>query len=198
MSRRRNDEARDRIVQTAYAMFADGGFEAVSMERVAKRAGLKKANLFHYYPTKEALGVAVLQRAERRAIDDLKTIFSASLHDPLQAVESLFEIGSWDSREECGRSCFIGRMAQDVDSCNADLRRRVASCMTAWRDLIREFLEDWRGRGYFGTDFSAVEAADAVLALYEGGIIVSRAIGTAGPARHARRVARRFIISSRG
>jgi TetR/AcrR family transcriptional repressor of nem operon len=198
MTRRINVAAREKILRTAYELFARGGFESVSMDRVAARAGLKKANLFHYYPTKEALGVAVMAEAARRYSDGVRAIFADDAQDPVSAVRELFARGNPDARRDCGRGCFIGRMAQDVDEENEALRGAVSDCVAEWRAEIERFFAGWKKRGYFRDRFRAVEAADAVLALYEGGLLISKALGDPAPAEHAERAAVTVIVSWKG
>jgi TetR/AcrR family transcriptional repressor of nem operon len=197
MTRRPNVEAREKILQTAFELFARGGFESVSMERVAGRAGLKKANLFHYYPTKEALGVAVMKEASRRYADRVRAIFADDDQDPVRAVRLLFTAVAADERRDCGGGCFIGRMAQDIEECNPEMRRSVTGCVEEWRAEIERFLSAWKRRGYFRGGFRPLEAADAVLALYEGGLLIAKALGDAGPAEHAERAAVTVIVSWR-
>ena len=62
MTARPNPARRERILHEAEQLFFARGLKGVSMDEVAAAAGVKKANLFHYYPSKEALEVAVLDR----------------------------------------------------------------------------------------------------------------------------------------
>jgi len=65
--RRAKGEARRReILQAAIELFARGGFNSVSLGDVAKRVGITQAGILHYYPSKAALLLAVLQEREDR------------------------------------------------------------------------------------------------------------------------------------
>jgi AcrR family transcriptional regulator len=52
---------RDRIVEVARASFRAKGFDAVSMDEVAKGAGVGTGTLYRHFPTKESLYDAVLE-----------------------------------------------------------------------------------------------------------------------------------------
>ncbi len=54
--------SRDKILETAEALFAASGLSGVGMRKVAEDVGLSKSSLFHHFPTKLSLCVAVLQR----------------------------------------------------------------------------------------------------------------------------------------
>lgn len=195
MTRARNDAARRRILQTAQALFAEGGYDAVSMEKIAAAAGLKKANLFHYYPTKEALGDAVMEEAARRHADGVRAIFADADADPVTAVRQLFSRGATGLRGDCGKPCFIGRMSLEMDADDGAMRRRLAVCVGDWREAVTAFFAGWKKRGYFRGAFKPPEAADAVIALYEGGLLLAKAVGEAAPAEHAERGAVTIVVA---
>ena len=59
----------ERIIATVIALAAEGGYEAVQMREVARRAGIALATLYRYYPAKEALmrGVILSELTSLRA-----------------------------------------------------------------------------------------------------------------------------------
>lgn len=58
-----SQDAAGRIVAAATQLFADRGFDPVSVQAVADAAGVCKANVFHHFGSKEGLYLAVLRRA---------------------------------------------------------------------------------------------------------------------------------------
>lgn len=52
-----------RILAAAEALFSEQGFDAVSMNSIAARAGVSKANIFHHFSSKNALYLAVVKEA---------------------------------------------------------------------------------------------------------------------------------------
>jgi TetR/AcrR family transcriptional regulator len=50
------------ILEAAEAIFAEAGFKGATTAAIAARAGVPKANLHYYFPTKEALYRAVIER----------------------------------------------------------------------------------------------------------------------------------------
>jgi TetR/AcrR family transcriptional regulator len=49
------------ILAAARRLFAEHGFDAVSLNAIAERAGVSKANIFHHFGSKEALYLAVMR-----------------------------------------------------------------------------------------------------------------------------------------
>jgi TetR/AcrR family transcriptional regulator len=64
----------ERILAAAESLFAEHGFDAVSMSAIGEAAGVSKANVFHHFISKNDLYLAVLRNACRDAtqhLDDL-------------------------------------------------------------------------------------------------------------------------------
>ncbi len=47
--------SRDKILEAAKQAFSEKGFDGVSMEEIAQRAGIRKALIYYYFPSKEDL-----------------------------------------------------------------------------------------------------------------------------------------------
>lgn len=57
--------ARERILDTAYDLFARRGIRAVGIDEIIERAGVAKATLYRHFPSKDALVLAFLARREQ-------------------------------------------------------------------------------------------------------------------------------------
>ena len=56
-------QRRDQLLDTAAAMFAEKPYDEVKVQDIAAVAGVSRALLHHYFPSKRELYVAVFQRA---------------------------------------------------------------------------------------------------------------------------------------
>jgi AcrR family transcriptional regulator len=57
------DERRRRLLALGAELFARHGYEELSMSRIAREAGISKALLYHYFPSKQAYFAATLEQA---------------------------------------------------------------------------------------------------------------------------------------
>ncbi|MEV3991044.1 TetR/AcrR family transcriptional regulator [Streptomyces sp. NPDC049837] len=64
-ARARSEERRAEIVRAALEVIAERGYRGASLGAVAERVGLTQQGLLHYFPTKEALLVAVLEERDQ-------------------------------------------------------------------------------------------------------------------------------------
>ncbi|WP_369246347.1 TetR/AcrR family transcriptional regulator [Streptomyces sp. R41] len=64
-TRARSEERRAEIVRAALEVIAERGYRGASLAAVAERVGLTQQGLLHYFPTKDALLVAVLEERDQ-------------------------------------------------------------------------------------------------------------------------------------
>jgi AcrR family transcriptional regulator len=69
------DERRAQLLELGTRLFAEHSYEDLSMARIAREAGISKALLYHYFPSKEeffraALGEAAMELAQRTLPDE--------------------------------------------------------------------------------------------------------------------------------
>lgn len=55
-------ETKDIILHTAYSMFLNNNYEAVTINSIIKAAGITKGGIYHYYASKEELFKAVVDK----------------------------------------------------------------------------------------------------------------------------------------
>jgi AcrR family transcriptional regulator len=71
--RPRSAQADEAIAHAALALLAEAGFEGVTVEAVAQRAGVARTTVYRRYPGKPELLISVLAHACRAPVDDLDT-----------------------------------------------------------------------------------------------------------------------------
>ncbi|MYV55666.1 TetR/AcrR family transcriptional regulator [Streptomyces sp. SID3212] len=65
MARARNEERRADILRATLEVIAERGYRGTTLGGVAERVGLTQQGLLHYFPSKEALLVAVLEERDQ-------------------------------------------------------------------------------------------------------------------------------------
>ncbi len=67
------DERRRQLVELGTALFSSRTYDEVSIDEVARTAGISKGLLYHYFPTKRDFYVATVRQAARQLMDRTKT-----------------------------------------------------------------------------------------------------------------------------
>lgn len=92
---RRRAEARpEEILEAALAEFTERGFEAARMEDIGKRAGLSKAGVYLYFPSKMAVLEALIESRVSPLAAQAQTMAQAGKDDPLGALKLLARVAA--------------------------------------------------------------------------------------------------------
>jgi TetR/AcrR family transcriptional repressor of nem operon len=193
MSRRPNTEARERILTAAFGLLGERGFNAISMDDVASAAGLKKANLFHYFPTKEALGLAVFDYAAARMRADMSAQLAAG-KDPIKTVDGMFSaLAKGMTAKECKGGCPIGNLALELSDQYEKIRQRISAHLREWTADVACCLEKGKTDGYFRKELKPRQSAEAILSLFEGATLFCKAKKEVEPLENARDMAVTYL-----
>jgi AcrR family transcriptional regulator len=69
---RKKQQTRQLIYETAWRLFAERGFEAVTVAEVARTADFSEVTVFNYFPTKEDLFFAGMEFFEERLLEAVR------------------------------------------------------------------------------------------------------------------------------
>lgn len=175
MARKPNPELRLRILKEAEHLIHLCGYRCTSLDEIARRCGMTKANLLHHFGSKEELGLAVLDyKIECYRCGCLKPLADSAA--PERAVGRLFSDAARFLRGNgCKAGCFVGNIALEMSDANERFREKVEAFFEEWTEALAEGLRRGRAAGLFGPRLKPRAAAEAVLALYEGAIMLARA-----------------------
>lgn len=111
---------REQILAVARGFIETRSYLGFSFQDVANAVGVRKASLYHHFPTKEALGVAVI----RSATQSFKDWDAARAREPKDALESYFRMYRNTLKAGSGM-CPAGALAPGWDVINDELRQAV-------------------------------------------------------------------------
>lgn len=78
---------RDKILETASRLFAEKGYAAVSMRRVATEVGMTPANLYYHFKDKEDLVRSSLAHVFQSKSHDFERIIRENVDAPIRCLE---------------------------------------------------------------------------------------------------------------
>lgn len=93
--REKSEASRGRTLEAALELFSSHGFGATSMRQIADAAGLSVGNVYHHFPSKEAIFQRLLEQYWERVLDPdlrLNQIFArADFPDDLEEMAAAIE-----------------------------------------------------------------------------------------------------------
>jgi AcrR family transcriptional regulator len=175
--------ADERILQTAYDLFARRGIRDVGVDEIVERAGVARATFYRHYRSKDELALAFLSRREQRwtfgAVEAEASRRGKTAEEQLLAIFDVFD--EWFRRPDFEGCSFINIMLEHPDPADP-----VHRACTSYLAGIRHFLEDLARRA------GITEAEDFAREwhIMMKGSIVAAAEGDSDAARRAQKIAR--------
>ena len=164
---------REKLIETAAALFAERGYNATGMADILAAARVHRGSLYHAFPAKQDLLLAVLERY-RSGIDE-RLIAPAweGVDDPIERVFALLgRYRRFLSDSQCYFGCPIGSLALELHDADADVRAMLAANFNAWIGHVEQCFVAARGRLPAGADPRAL--ALFTLAVMEGAVMLAR------------------------
>jgi len=136
----RPSAARQRILDTAFVLFYARGIRAVGIDLIIAESGVAKATFYKYFPAKDDLVVAYLDKVDAIWTNQLKAAAEAAGPEPAHQLIGMFDALSSACRREGYRGCaFINAAAESQPGTAVhDRTVRHKAAVLAWvRDLAR-------------------------------------------------------------
>lgn len=172
--REKGIRTREKVLAGAQEIFHRGGFSGTSINDLIRETGVKKGNLYHFFSSKEEMGLEVLARAR----EDFYKFLEKSLQGdrPSVRLANHFEaiVRYHEGRNLVG-GCIFGNTALEMSDRNDQYRAVIHGVFEEWRRRIREVLEIAVRTGEIRAEIDPEAAARHIVATVEGGIMLARA-----------------------
>jgi AcrR family transcriptional regulator len=170
---RKGQATRDRIVQAASQLMLEQGVARTTIEDIQVAAGVSPSQLYHYFPGKNALVLAVIDYQTGQVMD--------VQHQGLDRLDDFDALESWRdlmvgilTKVQCAGGCPLGSLASDLSEADPVARVQLANAFAMWEELLRSGLEQMQKRGELSTAADPAELALALLAAVQGGLLLSQ------------------------
>ena len=161
---RKGADRRAAIVAAAAALFAEGGYRGASLASVASKAGLTQPGLLHYFPSKEALLLAVCE--ERYQLDGRRLIGRVR-DEGLPLLEALLDIVGHNQRSVDAVKLFVVLVAESISEdhpAHDHFTIRYAKIRARFEGILR----DAQDAGKIRPDIDLTLLAPVIVAVMDG------------------------------
>lgn len=173
MSPQQKLDTRTKIVMAAMELFWAKGFNSTSIADILSRTQLNAGSLYHVFPGKQDVLVAVLEAYRDGLYENLVDPAWAGVDDPVERIFALLDRYRWLIVEtDCTYGCPIGSLALELHEADPVVRDLLAVNFTGWVGAIERCLDDAGDR--LPADLDRQALAEFVLTTMEGGVMQAR------------------------
>lgn len=167
---------RRKILDLAENLLQEKGYNGFSYAHLATELGVKNAAIHYHFPSKEALGCAIVKRYRDRfqlwinntRVKDLK---------PVEKLDWFFSIYT-NFRLDNGKVCLSGTLEAEFNTIPASLRAETQALTEEMLTWLEQTLAEGRAQGVFVFPGEPADKAALILASVQGALQVARSLGT--------------------
>jgi AcrR family transcriptional regulator len=154
-------------------LFGEKGYLSTSVQDILREAGANAGSLYHAFPTKQDVLVAVLDLYRQGIEPMLLQPAWAGVDDPIEKVFALLAAyrGMLEATD-CLYGCPIGSIALELHEPDPPVRELLSVNFSQWVDHVERCLDEAGDR--LPPDLDRRMVATLVLNVMEGGVMQSR------------------------
>lgn len=163
------EHTRSVLLEAAFKEIYENGFQAASLERILSNTNLTKGALYHHFPNKRALGIAVIREIITENIVAKNVAPLEDTDDPIPMMTKFIEHNSqapaWATMQY---GCPLNNLIQEMSPLDDEFRHHLQQVQFIWHKAISDALERGQAKGNVRTDVDCEEVAMFIVAAVEG------------------------------
>jgi TetR/AcrR family transcriptional repressor of nem operon len=177
--------ARDHLIEMGLKHMQKTSYCSTGLNEVLARAGVSKGSFYHYFPSKEEFGSAVLQRYFDSEVARATVRLGESKAAPIKRLRKYFEelISVYGPEGDMNGGCLLGNLSQEIANHNDLIQQTLQEGFRVWQGKIEVVLQEAVTRGDLPKKAKTSEIASFILNSYEGALLRAKAERSEGPLR---------------
>lgn len=173
-------ETKARILETASRLFHEQGYNATGISTILREAEVNAGSLYHFFPSKEALLLGVLERYVVGVHPLVMAPVEATTTDPIERVFGLMrQYRDWYAPLNFAMGCPVGNLALELADNIEPARDLARRAFEGWWGCVKAWLDEAGDR--LPRDVDRRHLAQMVLTTMEGGLMQARAARSPAP-----------------
>ena len=165
---RQSDITRMKILEAAYAEIHRHGFQGASIANILASTGLTKGALYYHFPTKHALGLAVVDEIIQ---ERLSRLFFEPLRvspNPVETLLAILENVPDRVHEFIPLGCPMNNLMQEMSPIDPQFRAHLSGVLNKWLTSIEQALQRGQAIGTLKSDMDCRATALFIVSAWEG------------------------------
>lgn len=184
---------RRRLLDVAAEAFQSRGYQATGMHELMREAGVTGGALYHHFPTKKALGLAVIRDRVAGEVEATWIAPVRSAPDAIDGIAGVFDRIAAGLRRRGGVSgCPLNNLALELSLADPEFRTAMQAVFEAWRAALAARLRADQAAGRLAPA-DADDLAALIVAAYSGAMAQAKAQQDAAPLEACARQLKRYL-----
>ena len=164
--------SRDALIRAGVALLSEKGYSATGLEEVLRSAGVPKGSFYHYFASKDAFGIVLIDTYAAYFARKLDRWFLEEGAPPLQRLRNFVaDARAGMARHAFRRGCVVGNLGQEMSALPESFRARLQGVLLDWQARTERCLRDAQAAGEIAPDADCAALAAFFWIGWEGAVL---------------------------
>jgi TetR/AcrR family transcriptional repressor of nem operon len=181
----KKDNSRAKLLRAGTQLLCEQSFASMGIERVIGQAGMTKGSFYHFFKSKEAFALEVIEQYADFFNQKLDFYLLSSSKPPLDRLSAYVKDGiKGMERHEFRKGCLIGNMSQELGATMPLFGAALEKALTGWQIRVADCLNEAIKQEEVSSDINPDELSAFFWTGWEGSLIRSKLVGNAAPIKN--------------
>lgn len=168
---RDNQDTRAELIRSGLEQLTENGFASSGIDLILKKVGVPKGSFYHYFASKEAFGLAVIESYGNYFASRLDACLLDESYSPLTRIGNFVESRKQGMiRHEYRKGCLVGNLGQEVGLLPESFRQQLIDIFENWQLKIANCLREAQQHGELSADADCEALAEFFWVGWEGAV----------------------------
>lgn len=162
---------RTRLIEATFQEVFSKGYAGASLSNILKLAEAKKGGMYHHFPSKKAMVIAMIEeKIEQRIENKWKSLVETNEDIITALIDILQDINSWDLKDGCP----LGNLLQESLDYDDDFAQILTTILNNWKKLFINILQRAKEKNQINQDVDTQQCATFLIASIEGALLLAK------------------------
>ncbi|MDR6885197.1 TetR/AcrR family transcriptional regulator [Bacillus sp. 3255] len=170
----KGQDTKKHIIRQSAGLFNTKGYTGTSLSEIIERSNVRKGGIYNHFENKDEIALAAFDYLFTQ-LKDLLTKAVTEQSEPTEKILAICEVYIQLVEENvCEGGCPIMNTAIENDDGHPMLKQRAQLAMSELMSGLGTIIQEGMKREQFRSDLDADEACGVIIALIEGGVMLSK------------------------
>ncbi|MDX9858015.1 MAG: TetR/AcrR family transcriptional regulator [candidate division Zixibacteria bacterium] len=171
----KSETAKERLISASLQLMLSRGYAATSVDDICSAAQVSKGSFYHFFKSKEELGLAMLDDFFRQSREATMAGSFNQEPDPVKRLRGYLHFIEENAETFWEKGCILGNFANELSNTHPIMRERVSLILQRVTESMAERFAPIQQKYPDREELSAIRLAELLVSLIEGALVLSRA-----------------------
>ena len=167
-------KTQENILKSARDLFLSQGYPATTIDQIVESAGVSKGSFYHAFPSKEEMGIVLLEWYQQGGEQLFLNGPFAQIKDPKKKMFAYIDHIENVSKELWGHGCLLGTLGLELAETSPKIRKRISKIFNHLILELEPLFQPVERNNGSKAGPTAKDTAEQFLMTMEGAIMFAR------------------------